>query len=678
VLEAYREVLQEYFDLPALREVLGDLRARRIRATTVDGSGPSPFASSLTFDFIASYLYEYDAPPAERRAMALTIDQSLLRELLGEPELRDLLDPEVVASVELELQRLAPDRRVAGADAIADLLRDLGPLPTAGVAARTTEDDPQQILEGLEAERRLIRVSLQGEACWAAVEDAARLRDALGVVPPQGVPQDFLEAVADPLGDVVGRHARTHGPFTTADAAAALGLPPAAVGGVLERLEERGRLTRGAFRPGGEGREWVDVEVLRRLRRRSLAVLRRQVEAVDPQTYARFCAAWHGIGAAGGGTGRLVETLRRLQGAAVPASILEADVLGSRLAYSPDLLDALAASGEVVWIGRGPLGTGDGRVALYLREQVPLLAWDLDLERPDGEIHERLRTHLADRGASFFADLYAAAGGGDPQEVVEALWDLVWAGEVTNDTLAPLRAFLWGKVRRRGTKRPGLPPAATPPSASGRWYLAADLRREAPSPTAAATARAEQLLERHGIVVRDAVLGEGVPGGFAGLYPVFAAMEDAGRVRRGYFVEGLGGSQFAAPGAVDRLRGVDDGGVVTLAAADPANPYGAAVAWPESPGGRPGRNAGAFVVLAAGRLAAYVERGGRRVLTFSADEADLAAAAGSLAELGRTRRLRRPVVGTVDGEPAAATPLGRLLQEAGFVPSYRGLALRDA
>jgi ATP-dependent Lhr-like helicase len=371
-----------------------------------------------------------------------------------------------------------------------------------------------------------------------------------------------------------------------------------------------------------------------------------------------------------------METVRRLQGAAVPASILESDVLAARLAYSPEALDALAASGEIAWMGRGPLGARDGRVALYLRDQVPLLAWDLDLDRPSDERHRLMRGHLEQRGASFFADLYAAAGGGDPQEALDALWDLVWAGEVTNDTLAPLRAFLWGRVRRPAGRRPALPAATAPPSASGRWYLTSDLRRADLPATAAAAARAEQLLQRHGVVVRDAVLGEGVPGGFAGLYAVFSAMEDAGRVRRGYFVEGLGGSQFAAPGAVDRLRAGDGEGLVTLAAADPANPYGAALPWPEHPAGRPGRNAGAFVVLDRGRLAAYVERGGKKVLTFAG--ADPAAAARALTGLGTSRRIRRLVVATVDGQPAAETPVGRLLLESGFVASYRGLAQRDA
>ncbi len=672
VLEAYREVLQEHFDLPALREVLGEIRSRKVRPAVVETASPSPFASSLMFDFIASFLYEYDAPPAERRAMALTVDQGLLRELLGEPELRDLLDSEVITAMEAELQHLAPERKARGADGITDLLRNLGPLSTEEIAARSN-DPPADHLDELEAARRVMSLRIAGTERWAATEDAARLRDALGAVPPPGVPEAFLESVVDPLGDVVGRYARTHGPFTAEEVGSALGLAPAVAAATLRTLEERGRVTRGAFLPHGEGREWIDVDVLRRVRRRSLAVARREIEAVDPVTYARFVTEWHGLGGDGRGPGPTLDVVRRLQGVAVPASILESDVLPARLRYTPDSLDALAASGEVVWIGRGPLGARDGRVAVYLRDQVPLLYWPGGEDAPDGELHDRLRGCLADRGASFFRDLYIAAGGGDPEEVLDALWDLVWAGEVTNDTLAPLRAFLQRRSRRSGGK-PRLPGAATPPAGSGRWYRVEDLLHPSPSPTAAAAARAEQLLERHGVAFRSVAAMEGVPGGFAALFPVFRAMEEAGRIRRGYFVDGLGGSQFALPGALDRLRATEATGVAMLAAADPANPYGATLPWPEHPVGRPARSAGAFVVLVDGALAAFVERGGRKVLTFRADLGPVAAALDDLA----LTRIRRMTVASIDGEPAAGTHLGSLLLDAGFVASYKGLAHRGA
>ncbi len=678
ILETYREVLQEHFDLPALTEVLTDVRARKVRVVDLTLPRPSPFASSLLFDFVAGFMYEYDAPVAERRAAALTLDRDLLRELLGEPELRDLLDGEVIAEVELELQRLAEDRRVTGPDGVHDLLRHLGPLRTRDVAARST--DPEAAggwLDALAEARRVVAVRVGGQDRWAAVEDVARLRDALGVAPPPGLPESLLEPVADPLGDVVGRYARTHGPFVPLEAAAELGLPAAVVEEVLERLDRAGRVAKGAFRPRGQGHEWVDEEVLRRLRRRTLAALRHEVEPVVPETLGRFLPAWQGVGDRTARPDRLVEVVRQLQGTAVPASILESDVLANRLAFTPALADELAASGDLVWIGHGSLGTRDGRVALYLRDQVALLHTPPE-ERPEGAVHQALREHLEQRGASFFRDLYQAADGGDPDEVLDALWDLVWAGEVTNDTLAPLRAFLWGKARRQPAGRRPRMPATSPPAGSGRWYRAADLLSGEVSPERRATAWADQLLERHGVVTREAVLAEGVPGGFSGLYPVLTAMEDAGRTRRGYFVEGRGGAQFALPGAVDLLRGGEDAGeVLVLAAADPANPYGAALPWPGEADGRASRSAGAYVILVGGALALFVERGGRKLLTFTDDEDVLAAAAGAFADLAG-RRLRRLKLETIDGQPADQSPLGAALRGHGFVEGYKGLAYRGS
>ncbi len=671
VLETYREVLQDHFDVPALSEVLGEVAARRIRVVDVDLANPSPFASSLMFDFIASFMYEYDAPVAEKRAAALTLDRSLLQELLGDPQFRDLLDSEVIADVESELQRLAPERHITSADALHDALRDLGPLTRPGISARTAAGQPREDwIEELSRTRRIAEVRMHGEERLAAVEDLARLRDALGVNPPVWIPPTLLEPVPDPLGDVVGRYARTHGPFPAEDAASDLGLPIAAVTEVLGRLAAAGRVSAGAYRPGGTDQEWVDVEVLRRIRRRSLAALRAEIEAVEPHVHARFLPAWHGVGNDAPHTTRLMEVVRQLQGSAVPASILESDVLSSRLEYQPGMLDALLASGEVVWLGRGPLGRSDGKLSLYIRHQVPLLFSPPTDEPPQSPLHDVLRHHLEERGASFFGDLYVAAEGGPVEDVLAALWDLVWAGEVTNDTLAPLRAHLTGTRKRRAGRGPVFPSAA-PPAGTGRWYLARDLLAvgDPIAPETRATAVADQLLERYGVVTRDAVLSEGVPGGFAGLYPVFATMEDTGQVRRGYFIEGMGGSQFALPGAVDRLRSEKDGGVLVLAAADPANAYGATVPWPDHDSGRPARRAGAHVVLEDGRLVAFVERGGRTMLTFT-NEPD--AAVTALIELARRRRTRLTVE-TIDGRPAAGGPLAPRLSMAGFTPGYRGL-----
>lgn len=673
VLEAYREVLQEHFDLPALREILADIAARRVRLVPAHTRGPSPFASSLSLDFIASYMYEADTPPVERQAAALSIDQTLLRELLGEPELRELLDPEAIAAWEAERQQLAPGRRAVDADALADLLARVGPLTLPEVAARCEHPEPRRLLQALQKEGRVFRTRLGGALRWAAATDAARLRDALGAALPEGIDPAFLEPAADPLGDIVGRYARTHGPFAAPTAALALGLPRAVVADTLTRLEEAGRVVGGAFLPRGAGQEWADADALRVLRRRSLARLRRAVEAVSADAFVRFTLGWSGIGGADPTPGALAEAVGRLQGAALPASTLERDILPARLGYRPVLLDALMATGEVVWLGRGALGPNDGLIALYRREEAAALAWPLPLSAPEGGVHDRLRRHLAERGASFFPDLYRAAGGGDPAAVLTALWDLVWAGEVANDTLAPLRAYLAGPVRNRRS-RPGVT-SGIPPAGAGRWYPVADLFTARPSATAAAAAVADRLLQRHGVLVRDAVVAEGLPGGFAALYPVLSTLEESGRVHRGYFVEGLGGAQFALPGALDRLRAGDPDGSATLAAVDPANPWGAVLPWPDHPAGRPSRSAGAHVVIIRGHLAAFVVRGGRRVLTFPGDHSP-PEVAGALA--GVAGRLRRRVVATVDGRPVESSPLAEALRDAGFVPSYRGLALRRA
>ncbi len=665
VLETYREVLQDHFDLPALAEVLTDIQSRRTRIANADLTGPSPFASSLTFDFVAAFMYEYDAPLAERRAMALTLDRALLAELLGEPAFRDLLDHDVIGTIEEELQHLAPERRASSADAVHDMLRDLGPLLREEIASRVTSPElVDEWLVELETSRRLLPVTAGGRPRYAAIEDAARLRDGLGIALPQSVPGAFLEPVPDPTGDVVARYARTHGPFTANEAATALGLPVGVVAEVLARLERDDRVASGAYRPGGLEHEWVDTEVLRRLRRRSLAVLRSDVEAVDAPALARLVPAWQHVGAEGSGSDLVDTVVAQLRGAAVPASILESDVLAGRGVSTG--LDSLLATGDLVWIGRGPLGTRDGRLALYPRRMVPLLVPEPADEPPQGPLHEVIRRWLEAKGASFFADLYHAAGGGNPDDVLDALWDLVWAGEVTNDTLAPLRALI---APRRGRPSPRLPlSSGSPPAGKGRWYQTAELLGPTPSAEERGAALAEMLLDRHGIVTRSLALAEGVGGGFNTLYPVLSAMEDAGRVRRGYFVDGQGGAQFAHPGAVDRLRGQPDTGMVVLAAADPANTYGAALPWPEHETSRPARRAGAYVVLSNGDLVAYVDKGGRSALAFTDDRETFAAALALAAP-----RYRRMTLAKIDGAAVASSPWSEVLVSAGFVTGYKGL-----
>ncbi|MFN2503488.1 MAG: DEAD/DEAH box helicase, partial [Acidimicrobiales bacterium] len=597
LLETYRECLRDVFDLPALIDLMGSIRSRTVRVVSVDTVRPSPFAQSLAFAYVASFLYEGDAPLAERRAQALTLDRGLLAELLGTEELRELISPEALADLEADLQALDEDRWARSVDAAADLLRRLGDLTTGELRARATDDFAAELV----AQRRVVEVRIAGEARLIAIEDTGRYRDALGVSPPPGVPDAFLEPVDDPLESLLGRWARTHGPFVTAEPAARFGLPPAAVEAVLARRTDTGQLLRGAFKPGGEEREWCDPDVLRRLRQRSLAVLRKEVEPVDAQALARFLPAWHGAasvtdprGHAGRGLDRLVEVVAQLQGVPIPASVLERDVLASRITdYTPRLLDELTAAGEVVWLGAGRLGRDDGRVVLLLRDQAaalrPVAAAG---DRPSSDEHDRLRQVLERRGACFFRELASL----DDKASLDALWDLVWAGEVTNDSFAALRAFVGGGPRpvatkSRATRRPrmGSLTVLGPPTAQGRWSLVdADLPAEEITATDRARALAGALLERHGVLTREAVRGEGHPGGFSAVYPVLRALEEAGRVRRGYFVAGLGGAQFALPGAVDRLRArpPDEHVAVLLAATDPANPYGVALPWPQ-PGASP-------------------------------------------------------------------------------------------
>ncbi|MDX1447952.1 MAG: crosslink repair DNA glycosylase YcaQ family protein [Acidimicrobiia bacterium] len=673
VLESYREILRDDFDLAGLEEVLTGIDQRAIRVVEVDTRSPSPFASSLLFAFVASYLYEGDTPLAERKAAALTLDRELLAELLGDGELRELLDAERLAELELELQRLTEPRKARHKDAVADLLADLGPLTGEEVEARSTIDAGAALAQ-LENEHRAMRVRWKGSERWAAVEDAGRLRDALGVQPPPGVAHVFLDPVADPLGDVIARYARTHGPFTEQDVAEHLGLPVGVARTGLQRLEARGQLVAGAFRPGGTGREWIDRNVLRSAKRRSLVALRAEIEPVDAPALGRFLPDWQRVtDDPGHGITAVADAVRTLEGSSLIASGLERDILATRAFDPASGLDRLLTEGEIVWAGRGAVGARDGRVALYTRQNFAALWNGPTSEPPAGEIHDRIRTHLERRGASFFSALYTAAGGGDVDLVLEAVWDLVWAGEVTNDSLEPLRAYVAQRpVRSRG--RPTLS-GSYPPHAAGRWSLVAHLLEDAggtPSDTERAAAWTETLLTRHGVVTRPGVLAEGIPGGFAGLYPVLQRMEETGRIRRGYFVEGLGGAQFALPGAVDRLRVPAAGTIRVLAAGDPANPYGAALSWPEIDDGRIGRFAGAYLILADGRLIGFVD--GRHLRTFDVDDelrASVGAAIGRVAARHRNFRVDRINGSSVHGSPWAST-----LSAAGFAATSKGLAYR--
>jgi len=698
ILETYRECLRDVLDVPGLHDLLTALHARELSMVEVETKTASPFATSLLFDYVATYMYEGDTPNAERRAAALSLDRDLLRELLGQEELRDLIDADALDQVEADLQHRSQRTQATDRDGLADVLRRVGDLSRDEVRARVlAELDADAMVEALVAERRVIRLRLGGEERWVAADDAGLYRDAFGAVPPGGLPAAFLTSVDDPMERLVARYARTHGPFTTADLRARWSVDPTST---LKALEAAGDLLRGELRPGGTEREWCEPDVLRRIRRASLAVLRKEIEATDQRALAAFLPSWQGVDrhpAAGAGIDRLREVLVPLQGLALPADAWERDVLPRRCgAYSPTWLDGLCASGEVVWVGAGALGRNSGRMALYFREDAEALGPPSvrgGVERPEGPDHEQLRERLA-QGPCFFTDFLAELPLA-PEQVQEALWDLVWAGEVTNDAFAPLRAPRLTLARaqrsatprrsgRAGTRfgsRRGTGAAA---QVQGRWALTSSLFRAEPDVGQRRRTLAELLLERNGIVTREHVLAEGIPGGFATLYDALSSLETLGVCRRGYFVEGLGGAQFALPGAVERLRTqadrAEEAPPIVLAATDPAQPYGAALPWPARRGddarAKPARAAGAYVVLAGSEPVLYVERGGRglQVLT-DHDDPRLRPALEALTAFVTGDRRHKLSIERVDGEAVVGHDLEALLIEVGFRAGPRKLTL---
>jgi len=658
MLETFRECLQDVFDLPALKRLLHGIKTRQIDLVDVESASASPYSSSLLFDYIATYMYEDDTPPAERRAQALSLDKDLLRELLGQEELRDLLDPGALDQVEQSLTGQPKDP-----DQLHDLLLRRGD-------QRPGEFD-EAFAAVLEAERRAVRVRVGGEERLIAAEDAGRYRDALGAMPPSGLPDVFLESTEQPLRSLLARFARGRGPFTTAEAAARFGIDAERADAELVALERDDKLVRGELRPGGTEREWCDPDVLRRIRRASLAALRKEVEPVEQVALARFLPSWQGIDR----RATLREALVPLQGLALPVALWESEVLPRRVPnYAPAQLDQLCATGELVWIGAGL-----DRVAVYFREDASVLGKPDGTDPPEGEVHDRLREALS-KSAEFWFDLLAATGL-DAEQALPALWDLVWAGEATNDAWTPLRAG-----RRYGVPKPERRPrrfsrrrATAITATQGRWSLTDRLFVGDRDPRALA----ELLLERQGIVTRDGVRAEGIAGGYSAVYGELKALETLGLCRRGYFVEGLGGAQFALGGAVERIRELrprEDEAleVKVLAAADPAQPYGAAVPWPKRAGARAARVAGAYVVLLGGEAALFVERGGKTLVPLRDPDPEwLRPALAALVGHVKSRRgAKRLAVERFDGEPIGETDAMALLVEAGFTAGPRRAVLR--
>ncbi|MGH9605637.1 MAG: Lhr family helicase [Terracidiphilus sp.] len=792
LLEAYRECMRDFFDMPALVETLRAIEQRQLRVHIVETRKPSPFAASLLFSYVANFLYDGDAPLAERRAQALTIDQDQLRELLGETDLRELLDADAIAEVEEAAQCLAETHRARSADRIHDLCLRLGDLSREELARRAVSLDLLTQIDRLIRSRRLLELRIAGEKRLIAAEDAARYRDGLGIPLPPGLATALLEPVAHPVLELIRRYARTHGPFTLREPAERFALDTAAVESALNQLAQEGRVLEGGFRPGGLHREWCDAEILRQIRRKSLAKLRREVEPVEQHTLARFLTHWQGLltprRSAPGHLDALLDAIESLQGAPLPASLIESSILPARIAaYEPAGLDTLIAAGEVAWAGVEPIGERDGRIALFLADKLPLLAPQRPQTEPFTEREDKLLGVLESAGASFFDPLHQAAGGGYPGETIDALWSLVWRGLITNDSLHALRAYI---ARPESTRTPRRNQSGaifrsrrtTPPTAQGRWSLlphrtqplpksaasslvtghdlrghgsnpsasgfvtghdfsrAEDAQKNvgalapegdpfAPTQTEASHALALQLLNRYGILLRESVAAENIPGGFSAVYGVLKALEESGRIRRGYFVAGLGATQFALPAAIDLLRQLrasppaEKPEFVQLAATDPANPYGSVLRWPDLPvaeedsetgapadsrapqgalsaswGGGRSSSAGwqttprlltravyAEVILRNGQLVAWLRRNNPNLLVFlPAEEPERSQAAAGLAhflcahgqETMRAHSRQGALITTVNGQPASAHFMARFLMDAGFFTGPLGMNLR--
>ena len=740
VLEAYRECIRDVFDLPAVGEILTRIERGAIRVKRLETGRPSPFAASLLFSYVANYIYDGDAPLAERRAQALSIDQSQLEELLGDSDLRELLDATALDEIEARLQSLDPEYQARHTDGVHDLLLRLGDLSADEIAARSKNTEVASTVADLTNSRRAVLVRIAGESRYIPVEYSARYRDALGTPLPPGLADVFLEKNNDPLGELVRNYARTHGPFTTAEVSTRYGLTPSIVESLLHVLHGRGKVLEGEFRPGGVHREWCDPGVLQQIRRKSLARLRRDIEPVEQSIFARFSARWQGVAVKRRGFESLLDSIESLQGVPILASELEQEILPARVSdYRPSDLDTLMASGQIVWVGIEQIGNRDGRIALYLSESLPLLLPPQESRRDEPALSERaekIKAALASNGASFFSAIHEAVGSGFPGETRDALWQLVWSGTITNDTFQPLRDLLRAgeKKRERSGALEGFPPgspsfvrrfrARGDGATQGRWALINPHISAGITATEWSANVSQQLLVRRGIVMRESAMAENIVGGFPSIYPALKIMEDSGLVRRGMFVAGMGAAQFAMPAAVDMLRSLrsepERPEVLFLAATDPANLYGTLLPWPgresepsEVSETEPSdesqnkasdqsaersakigegsllaarslsRTSGAGVILINGNMTAFLRRRSQEIQVFLPEDEPRRSQfarvlAQKLAELAIRRQGRKTglLIGTINGQTAREHFLASFLADVGFVDSAAGFQMR--
>ncbi|NYS30830.1 ATP-dependent helicase [Pantoea sp. WMus005] len=691
LIETARECLQDVYDLPALHHLMKQVTQGSVKMVEVTTEQPSPFAAPLLFGYVAEFIYASDAPQAERRASLLTLDTNLLGELLGQTRRRDLLAPDVVEQVEKELQRLDDRYQAQHTEGIIDVLRDLGPLSVAGIAARFSGNDSQiaEAVAQLSVARRIIPVTLAGEDRWSVIEDAARLRDGLAVVLPDNLPATFLAPQADPLRDLINRFARTHTLFTARQLAMHFGAGVAVVNAVLLSLHQQGSLLNMGAATGESEMAWVSPEIFKRLRLRSLQSAREATRPVPPAAWVSLLLERHGLLRPQReellGTNGLLRVIEQLAGVPLPASLWESPILRARIAdYQPAMLDELLTRGEVIWCGHKVLGQNDGLISLHLAEYAAETLPVIDTTQPLTSVQQATIDVLS-RGGSWFVHEIMAQMEEEtqPTEIYDALWQLVWQGYVSSDSWIAVRGLLTtpGVTRSRPAPAlrtrfgqrftPGALPARRPAvnTLAGRWSRV--IRTEI-APARMALSLVENLLDRYGVITRGCAISEQIPGGFPALQPVLRGMEDAGRLLRGRFVAGAGGAQFADNLTIERLRMLADNPEITtealsLTAIDPANPFGAMLSWPSHASGiRLTRRQGARIVIAGGALMLYLTPSGKELLTFSDDPARLEAAVAALGVALKRDKSASFTLETVDGEPVTQSPLLNTLRHAGF------------